>query len=281
MNRSLLIEKPSKLSYSNESIVVEQEDTVLTIPMCEIDALVIDNNQSVITTALISKLANAQIDTVLCDNKHLPDVRLSDVNTNANGSGRVFEQLSWGENVKSEAWLQIVANKMHNQIAMSEKLNGSTIKMPTSADLDNNEGILARMYFSRLFGKSFVRHAKDDINAMLNYGYALLLSRLAKIISSCGFLTQLGVHHCAKSNNYNFVCDVMEPFRPVVDKIAFYHREEQFGRMQKLAMLDVYNEKVQLQGRSFALSDAMSTYFGLVCDFLNGERDDIPEVRIG
>lgn len=51
MNRSLLIEKPSKLSYSNESIVVEQEDAVLTIPMCEIDALVIDYNQSVITSA--------------------------------------------------------------------------------------------------------------------------------------------------------------------------------------------------------------------------------------
>lgn len=280
MNRSLLIEKPSKLSYSNECIVVEQDNVMLTIPLNEIDVLVVDNCQSVITTALINKLIEAHIDTLMCGKKHMPDVRLSDLNGNTNRNGRILEQLSWNATAKDSAWLQIVMNKMRNQIVLAESMCGRVVKMPCSSNMDNNEGILARMYFSKLFGRGFVRHADDDINAMLNYGYSLLLSRVAKIIVTHGYLTQLGLHHCSKTNNYNFVCDIMEPFRPAVDKIAFYHKSERFGRSQKMLLLDIFNEKVNLLGKRFDLADAMNVYFELICDYLNGKRDEIPEVRV-
>lgn len=280
MNRSLLIEKSSKLSYSNECIVIEQDNVTLTFPLSEIDVLVVDNCQSVITTALINKLIESHIDTLMCDKKHMPDARLSDLNGNVNGTGRILEQISWDATTKDSAWLQIVMNKMHNQIELSESMCGGIVKMPCSSNIDNNEGILARMYFAKLFGRGFVRHAKDDINFMLNYGYSLLLSMFAKIIVTHGYLTQLGLHHCSKTNNYNFVCDIMEPFRPVVDKIAFYHKNERFGRPQKLLMLDIFNDKVKLLGKKFDLSDAMNVYFELVCDYLNGKREKIPEVRV-
>lgn len=277
MNRSLLIEKPSKLFYSNECIVVEQGDTIVSVPLFEIGALVIDNAQSTITTALLSKLASAGIDVLMCDYKHMPCARLDDLNSNVNGYGRIEEQLSWDKDVKRSAWQQIVANKVHNQISVVENMCGVGIDVPD--DFEKNEGVVARIYFSKLFGRNFMRHANDDINAMLNYGYSLLLSRFAKIIANRGYLTQIGLHHCSKTNNYNFVCDVMEPFRPFVDQIVFFHKDESFGRVQKLTLLDVYNQEVDLSGKIFNLSDAMETYFNDICAFLNGKRENIPKVR--
>lgn len=280
MHRSLVIEKPSKLSYTNGCIVVEQDSGKASFPVPEIDALIVDNRQSVITTALISKLASVGVDTIICDKRHLPGARLGAIANNVNGFARVTEQLSWSSEVKNAAWRKIVTNKMNNQIALAGSLCRADLYVPRSQDLDNNEGILARMYFSRMFGRQFVRHADDDVNAMLNYGYSLLLSLFARIISSRGYLTQIGLHHRSKTNNNNFVCDVMEPFRVFVDEIVFRNKNERFDKEQKTALLEVYNRPVEVAGRTFSLSDAAEFCFDAICAFLNGKSDDIPEVKI-
>ena len=73
-------------------------------------------------------------------------------------------------------------------------------------DLTNREGHAAKVYFNALFGKDFSRRSDNDINAALNYGYALILSSINKEIVSCGYLTQLGICHRNEYNDFNLSC---------------------------------------------------------------------------
>ena len=70
-----------------------------------------------------------------------------------------------------------------------------------------------------LFGTAFVRapHA-DATNNALDYGYSILLSHTACRIAAKGYLNQVGIHHHSKTNPYNLACDLMEPFRPLIDR---------------------------------------------------------------
>ena len=62
---------------------------------------------------------------------------------------------------------------------------------------------------------------------MLNYGYILLRSAVARALSGSGLLPTLGIHH---RNRYNAFCladDIMEPYRPFVDEIVL-HLDDQY-----------------------------------------------------
>ena len=83
------------------------------------------------------------------------------------------------------------------------------------------------MYFSSLFGREFRRHAKDDINGKLNYGYTILCSAVSRILAMHGYHTGLGIHHCRRDNPVNLSCDLMEPFRPFVDRLVYESGEKQ------------------------------------------------------
>ena len=84
-------------------------------------------------------------------------------------------------------------------------------------DSTNREGHAAKVYFNALFGKDFTRDKDCPINAALNYGYSIILSCFNREIVCSGYLTQLGLFHENMFNHYNLSCDLMEPFRPLVD----------------------------------------------------------------
>lgn len=280
MNKSLLIEKAAKLSYNNGCLVVERADDKLSFPLCDVDTIVIDNCQSSVSTALIKALSEDKIDFIFCNEKHLPCSRLEDLRGSSVALAKLNEQLSWEVEQKARAWQCVLNNKISNQAAMSKVLCGSELCSPSMSGAENQEGCFARAYFNKLFGKNFVRHAADDINAMLNYGYSFLLSKSARVISSRGYVGQLGLHHCAKTNNNNFACDIMEPFRPCVDKIVYYLRNEEFIRKYRLELMGVYNQTVYIDGKKYILSDAIEVYFDSVCTFLNRKSDKVSTVAV-
>lgn len=61
-------------------------------------------------------------------------------------------------------------------------------------------------------------NARHPINAMLNYGYAVLISQLAIELAAKGFDLSIGVAHSGRRNPKALVYDFMEPLRPVVDR---------------------------------------------------------------
>lgn len=137
-------------------------------------------------------------------------------------------QTGWNEKFKGLLWAEIVAEKIRNQSAFLKEI-GKTDEpalldsyLPQIAPMDktNREGHAAKVYFNALFGMEFTRTDDNATNAALNYGYGLLLSAVNREISINGYLTQLGLFHDNMFNPYNLSCDLMEPFRILVDRIV-------------------------------------------------------------
>jgi CRISPR associated protein Cas1 len=88
-----------------------------------------------------------------------------------------------------------------------------------SGDPENMEAQAARRYRPLLFGEAF-RRDRDTagVNAMLNYGYAVLRAATARAICGAGLHPSVGISH--KNAGMCLADDLMEPFRPIVDLVA-------------------------------------------------------------
>ncbi|MBL8178218.1 MAG: type II CRISPR-associated endonuclease Cas1 [Bryobacterales bacterium] len=93
------------------------------------------------------------------------------------------------------------------------------VKRVASGDPDNVESQAARRYWMVLFGdEGFRRGGDDPRNALLNYGYAILRAATVRALSASGLHPTFGLHHRSKLNPFALGDDVMEPYRPVVDR---------------------------------------------------------------
>lgn len=111
-----------------------------------------------------------------------------------------------------------------------------------------------------LFGTRFTRDDNCDINAALNYGYSLILSRFNQEITSSGYLTQLGFKHSSSTNPYNLSSDLMEPFRVLVDEVVYEHREDTFDNKFKIELLNILNKQVRIDNKQQYLVNAITVY---------------------
>lgn len=111
-----------------------------------------------------------------------------------------------------------------------------------------------------MFGKEFSRDECSDINSALDYGYSILLSNFNKEIVSNGNITQLGLHHKNEFNHFNLSCDLMEPFRPIIDDIVFCNKDNVFDKDYKLKLINVLNVKVRINNKSLYLTNAINLY---------------------
>lgn len=143
------------------------------------------------------------------------------------------------------------------------------------ADASNREGHAAKVYFNALFGREFTRDAENSINAALNYGYSILLSSFNKEIVANGYLTQIGLSHENRFNQFNLASDLMEPFRPLVDRIVRNDIPQKFEKEEKVRMLRVLQEEVRIAGRREAVSNAIKIYCKSVLDALTEKDPDL------
>ena len=140
-------------------------------------------------------------------------------------------------------------------------------------DITNREGHAAKVYFNLLFGKDFVRGLSDDINIALDYGYSILLSVFNKEIVSKGYLTQLGINHKNEFNPFNFSCDLMEPFRILIDEIVFDNKERILDKNYKYDLINVMNRQIKIDGKSQFVSNAVTIFIKNIVDILDSEKE--------
>jgi CRISPR-associated protein Cas1 len=165
---------------------------------------------------------------VICDDKRLPVGLLLPLVGHSTQTERFAAQAAVGEPVRKQAWKQIVQCKIRAQAAVLRDANGSDEGLSLLADLvksgdtANHEAQAARRYWPALYGADFRRvpGQRDPVNSMLNYGYAILRGLTARALAASGLHPCIGVHH---HNRYDAFCladDLMEPFRPTVDRAA-------------------------------------------------------------
>lgn len=141
-----------------------------------------------------------------------------------------------------------------------------------TGDKTNREAHAAKVYFNTLFGLKFVRHNTDNINSALNYGYAILLSMFNKEINSLGYLTQLGIHHKNEFNEFNLSCDLMEPFRILIDLYIYENEVIEFNSDYKMKLISLFDQKFKYDGRLYTLKDIIKLYTKNVLDVLENQK---------
>lgn len=145
------------------------------------------------------------------------------------------------------------------------------------ADSTNREGHAAKVYFNALFGLDFSRRADIVVNSALNYGYAIIASMFSREITSCGYMTQLGLFHDNMFNHFNLASDLMEPFRVLVDRKVCSMEMEEFTSEEKLKLVNIMQDSVIINGRTEVLTNAVKIYCKSIFDAL--EQKDISLIR--
>ena len=263
--RTVIIKNRAKLEVRLNSLIIrgEQEKKVF---IDEINTLIVQSTAVSLTASLLCELMKRNIKVVFCDEKNNPQSELLPYYGAHNTSKRYKEQFLWDTETKANIWREIIKRKIQSQaehladggFCEQAKLLQSYIHEVQENDYTNREGHAAKVYFNCLLGMGNSRKSGGFFNTCLNYGYAVLLSAFNREIVSSGYLTQIGIWHDNEFNQFNLACDLIEPFRVVVDRTATSILEGDFDFKKKMA--NVLNYKTLIDGKNTTLDLAIRQF---------------------
>ena len=281
--RTIVITKRAKLDLQLGFMVVRGEHTT-KVALNEIAVVLIESTAVSLTTSLLAELTKRKVKVIFCDEKRNPSSELVSYYGSHDTSNKIRKQIAWRQNTKEAVWTEIVSEKIRKQKELLELLGKEEAELLSSYlqqiawnDETNREGHAAKVYFNALFGLDFTRTEDNLINAALNYGYSIILSSFTREMVANGYITQLGLFHDNMFNQFNLASDLMEPFRPLVDKCVLGMKLEQFEHEEKMWLVDILNQEVQIDGKIQYVSNAIKIYCKSVFDALN--EDDSALVR--
>lgn len=274
--RTVVISKRCKLDLSMGYMVVRGEETVRVL-IDEMAILMIENPAVSLTGCLLSELTNRKVRIIFCDDKRSPYAELQPYNGSHDSSLKIKQQSAWTEEQKLTVWTGIVQEKICNQakVLLENELTEEAAMLTAYVselafgDATNREGHAAKVYFNALFGKKFSRGQENSINAMLNYGYALLLSAFNREVTLNGYLPNIGLCHDNRFNPYNLSCDLMEPFRVLIDREVIKTQPVEFGKDEKRALLSLLNTTVHIAGANQTVLNGIKIYTRSVFEAIN------------
>ena len=267
--RTVVVDSHSKLEYSLSYLVFRTPEATKRIFLDEIHTLIVSSTAVSVTSSLLNELIKRKIKVIFCDEKHNPSSELVPCYGGYNSSKRIKEQIRWDQATCDCLWKLIAEKKIMNQAALlRERGQGEFADLLVDfannvdpGDTTNREGHAAKVYFNHAFFDGFTREKDCFLNACLDYGYTILLSEFNRAIVAAGYLTQLGIHHKNEFNEFNLSCDLMEPFRFVVDRLASNLKE---GSDFKEAMIGITSADVIQNGKTQSLTNAITIYVNSV-----------------
>jgi len=250
IKRTLYFGNPAYLSKKNDQLIIKVPEeknrtetesepdpnqkyidrgNVNTIPIEDVGIIILDNPQITISQGLLVFLLENNVAVVSCNFSHLPFGLFLPLSVNQVQQEKFEEQINSTEPLKKQLWQQTISAKIKNQASLlrSKKVKAENMlkwaKDVKSGDTENLEGRAAAYYWKNLFLKE-LEFKRDRYglppNQLLNYGYAILRAVVARALVASGLLPTLGIHHHNKYNAYCLADDIMEPYRPYVDKIV-------------------------------------------------------------
>lgn len=262
LKRTLFFSTPFCLSLRNDQLILctkEAPDMQRNVPIEDIGVVVLEHPQTSVTLPLLNALSDNNVAVILCGENRMPNAMLMNLDSNSTQGDSYRAQIEAGEPLKKGMWRQIVEAKIRNQAALLRKLGKDGDKLKPyyqhvkSGDTDNREGIAAKIYWTELFGKGFIRTREGEPpNNLLNYGYTILRAAVARSLMGSGLFPAFGIFHRNRYNAFPLADDVMEPYRPYVDELAYgLHRkghtqltQEVKGALLRLLFADTRFEKV-------------------------------------
>lgn len=204
-----------------------RDGTTSRVPAEEAAVLLIGNKVTV-TAAALHYMTKHDIVLIGTDWRGVPFAGLYPWSNHGRVAARHLAQAGLTLPRKKNAWMQLVRAKILGQAAtlsvvdqIGARYLADLSKEVRSGDPANAEGTAARFYWRHLFGDfgQFVRDqdSSDTLNSLLNYGYTVLRGYGVRAVVAAGLSPPLGLFHRGRSNYFNLVDDIIEPFRPAID----------------------------------------------------------------
>lgn len=259
--------RPVLLRSRNSLLQIESEGALVeAIPFAEIAVMLASQREVTFTQSVLSNLAEAGGIFVTCNEKQMPAAMLLPLREHYQQAERFVRQAALPAPRKKRLWQAVVRAKVRAQAEILREAHGTDCGLGAlaarvvSGDKGNLEAIAARRYWTALFAGSFVRSDdRDTRNALLNYGYAVLRAATARAICAAGLHPSFGLHHANKLNPFLLADDLMEPFRPVIDRTVWrLSREESdvpLHQESKRALIAAVTARYVVEGENRTLFD--------------------------
>lgn len=231
VKRTLYFGNPAYLKTKTEQLIIEKQDDgeMVSVPIEDVGLIILDHAQITITSGLMAKLLEKNVALISCDNTHHPTGLMLNLDGHTLQSRQFAAQIESSLPLKKQLWQQTITAKIYNQAMLLKQLNKENkfllnlAKDVKSGDPENHEAKAASYYWKNLF-PPFVAFRRDRYgmppNNLLNYGYAILRAVVARSLVGSGLLPTLGIFHRNQYNAYCLADDIMEPYRPFVDKLV-------------------------------------------------------------
>lgn len=230
IKRTLYFGNPAYLSLKDNQLVIKKTDgEINTAPIEDVGFVILDNPRITMSQILLGALLENNCAVITCDSTHLPSGLFLPLMANTLQSERFQAQIEASLPLKKQLWQQTIQQKILNQASVLQWARQRPVKnmlawanSVRSGDIENREAVAAAYYWKELFPNigEFTRDRYGvPPNNMLNYGYAILRGVVARALVASGLLPTLGIHHHNRYNAYCLADDIMEPYRPFVDKL--------------------------------------------------------------
>ena len=275
----------TRLSVSHRQLVIERPDLPkATLPVEDLGVVIVDDVRATYTQAVFLVLLEAGATVMVTGRDHLPAGMMLPLDAHHVQTERHRAQVQSSVPVRKRAWQAIVRAKISQQAAVLSHFTGEhgglapMARRVRSGDPDNLEAQAAQKYWPRLFGKTFRRNREaGGVNALLNYGYAVVRAAVARAVVASGLIPSLGVHHRHRANPFCLADDLLEPYRPYVDwrvrQMTADNGEaapDLSERGTRAALLSLLNETIRVGGRREPFLLALNTSAASLCRALTG-----------
>lgn len=275
----------TRLSVAHRQLVIERpEHPKATLPIEDLGVVIVDDVGASYTQAALIELLAAGATFMVTGRDHLPIGMMLPLDAHHVQTERHRAQAEAAEPAKKRAWQALIRAKIAQQGAVLAHFSGDhgglvpMARRVRSGDPDNLEAQAAQRYWPRLFGADFRRDREaEGVNALLNYGYAVVRAATARAIVAAGLIPSLGVHHRHRGNPFCLADDLLEPYRPFVDWRVKLMLEERGGKAASLddrttraALLSLFNETIVVGGRRSPLLLALHSSAASLCRALTG-----------
>jgi CRISPR-associated protein Cas1 len=293
IKKTLYFGNPAYLSIKNKQLAINipNSDNIITRPVEDIGIVILDNKQITLTQSVITSFLENNVAIIHCNDSHLPIGLVLNLDGHTKQSAIFKNQIKASEALKKRLWQQTIISKIQNQstllkhIGKDNKRLNVLLKNVKSGDRNNAEAQAASYYWKTIFSDfipNFIRNI-DDFSApnnMLNYGYAILRGAVARALVGSGLLPTLGIFHRNQYNPYCLADDIMEPFRPFIDKVVYNYikengRYEILDKEQKTILLKVMEEDIYFTDEHSPLMVGLSRTTASLAACFNGSKRKI------
>lgn len=281
--RIVEITKPAECHVVSSQLEITLEEGSVHIPLEDIEIILCIGAKIRFSTMGLGELNKAGIVVVGFGKTHIPETLIEPYFPNQRHSSLLKKQIFWADDFKNQLWNKIIRQKIDNSSRNLAVLGLDGVKeiegfiqQVQDGDKENIEAKAASAYF-QFYHKGVNRRTDDPVNSALNYGYAIIRSYIIKALISTGFHCALGINHHNEYNSFNLADDLIEPWRAMVDQIAYgiIGTDCNLSIKQRRTLTGVLHKPCKIEGKVMNISTGIEL---MVDSFKNAVIENQAEV---